>query len=125
MNFLDCSYKEKDGKLLLIHEAFTLDLTEHRDAVLKRATSPKLTIGIRPEHIQVADKPQSKDAIKATVYVTEPLGSRSILTFNVGKNSVKAIAAKVVKLKMEESRFMEFDKTKIHIIDSKTEQIIT
>jgi multiple sugar transport system ATP-binding protein len=125
MNFLDCTYEEKDGKLFLIHEAFSLDVTEHKDAVRKGATSKELTLGIRPEHIRVADKPPSKEAIKATVYTTELLGSETLVGLQVGSSVIKAIVPMLLKAGMGEEKFIEFDNKNIHIVDRKTEKVIT
>jgi len=124
MNFLDCSYEEKDGKAYLVHEAFNYDVTEFRDRIAKEASGMELTLGIRPVDIRVVDKPALEGVIEAKVFVTEPLGSRSIVTLQVGKDLVKAIVRAGFEGRIGDKKYVEFGGQKIHIFDRKTERAI-
>jgi len=81
MNFIDVDV-ERSEKLVLEHEAFSYDTSQRiRDAV--DPTVDRMTLGIRPEDIEVADKPTA-NTIEVTVDVTEPLGKEQMIYFSFG-----------------------------------------
>jgi len=81
MNFIDVDV-ERSEKLVLEHEAFSYDTSQRiSDAV--DPTVDRVTLGIRPEDIEVADKPTA-NTIEVTVDVTEPLGKEQMIYFSFG-----------------------------------------
>jgi len=81
MNFIDVDVKRSE-KLVLEHEAFSYDTSQRiSDAV--DPTVDRVTLGIRPEDIEVADKPTA-NTIEVTVDVTEPLGKEQMIYFSFG-----------------------------------------
>jgi multiple sugar transport system ATP-binding protein len=82
-----------------------------------------LILGIRPEHIKVNDEGR-EGSIKATIQVTEPLGSEVILNLTVGEIPLKAIASEHFPAKPGESKYALLDVDKIHIFDKKNEKAI-
>ena len=120
MNFLNCTYEEKEEKAYLVHEAFSYDVTDFKNLIAQRASGMELILGIRPEHVKISDKRAGEESIEATVYVAEPLGSRSILTLKVGRDLVKAIVPGGFEAKIGEKRYMKLEKVRVQIFDGKT-----
>jgi len=123
INFVDCSFVEKDGRGFLDAGEFLYDITEFRENVAKDSTSPELILGIRPEHISVNKQRTGENSIEAQVNVVEPTGNRTIVRMSVGKHPMVANTG-VLAISPDEKAWISFDRTKIHIFDKKTERTI-
>jgi multiple sugar transport system ATP-binding protein len=77
-----------------------------------------LTIGIRPEHIQVLTEPRD-GAIAATVYVTELMGNETFVFVSVGGNRLIARAPADFRAELESKVWLQFTTDKIHVFDQK------
>jgi len=75
-----------------------------------------LTIGIRPEHIQVLSQPQ-EGAIAAKVYVTEQMGNETFVFLTVGANRLIARAPADFRAEEESQVWITISKDKIHYFD--------
>ena len=124
MNFVDCTFVEREGEAFLQADAFTLDASNIGDVIRERATGPELIMGIRPEDIAVAKTPVSKKSIEATVDLIEPLGSELIVHLNVDGTIVKAITSVALKANYGEKVYIDFDMGRLQIFDKKTEETI-
>ena len=78
-----------------------------------------VTMGIRPEHIQVLTEPHN-DAIPASVYVTELMGNETFVFVNVGANRLIARAPADFRAELESKVWLTIAREKIHFFDSKT-----
>jgi multiple sugar transport system ATP-binding protein len=76
----------------------------------------QLTIGIRPEHIQVLSQPQD-GAIPATVYVTEQMGNETFVFLTVGTNRLIARAPADIRAEDESRVWITISKDKTHFFD--------
>jgi len=103
---------------------FIIDVTDLKDVIKEKATSSEMLFGIRPEHIKVYKKRSSKEAIRATIYVEEPLGVELLLSLKVGNNIFKAKERADFKADIEEEVWMTFNKKNIYIFDKKTGKAI-
>src|ERR1044072_4618603 len=75
-----------------------------------------LTIGIRPEHIQVLSQPQD-GAIAAKVYVTEQVGNETFVFLTVGANRLIARAPADFRAEDESQVWITISKDKVHYFD--------
>jgi ABC-type sugar transport system ATPase subunit len=75
-----------------------------------------VTIGIRPEHIQVLTEPQ-EDAIPATVYVTELMGNETFVFLSVGANRLIARAPADFRAELESKVWLQLAIDKLHFFD--------
>ncbi len=86
MNFIDCRIEERDGQLLVVHEAFTVPVTAAQEAILReRADRPAVRMGIRPDQIAINLEP-GPNTIPAGVMVTEPLGGDMLVDTSIGEH---------------------------------------
>lgn len=76
----------------------------------------KLTIGIRPEHIQVLSEPQD-GAIPATVYVTELMGNETFVFLSVGTNRLIARAPADFRADVESKVWLRIASEKAHFFN--------
>jgi multiple sugar transport system ATP-binding protein len=77
-----------------------------------------LTIGIRPEHIQVLTQP-ADGAIAATVYVTELMGNETFVFLSVGANRLIARAPADFRAELESQVWIQINTDKLHFFDEK------
>jgi len=123
MNFVDGSFVEKYPEKAYIDTGFfMLDVSEFKE-IKKNATSSELVIGIRPEHITLSREP-AEGAIKAKVYVIEPLGRKVIVNLQVGDTIFKVEEDPKFKSEPGEEVWMIFNRDKLYIFDKKTGKTI-
>ena len=78
--------------------------------------SGQLTMGIRPEHIQVLAEPHD-GAIAASVYVTELMGNETFVFLSVGDNRLIARAPADFRADVESKVWLQLATEKAHFFD--------
>jgi multiple sugar transport system ATP-binding protein len=76
----------------------------------------QLTMGIRPEHIQVVAEPHD-GAIAASVYVTELMGNETFVFLSVGENRLIARAPADFRAEVESTVWLQLATEKAHFFD--------
>ena len=77
----------------------------------------KVTLGIRPEHLQTT----SDGTFKATVKVVEPMGNETHITFDFEDTELQVIAGAENTLQPGDEVGLTFDAAKSHLFDDSTE----
>ena len=104
MNFLE-------GKI--VDGTFTSDSIQLQ---LKHTSQSNVTIGIRPEHIQVLTEPQD-GAIAASVYVTELMGNETFVFLSLGAHRLIARAPADFRAEVESKVWLRIAVEKVHFFD--------
>lgn len=86
---------------------------------VERLKTNKVTIGIRPEHIQVLTEPQD-GAIPARVYVTELMGNETFVFLSIGNNRLIARAPADFRADVESPVWLRIVAEKAHFFDRQT-----
>src|SRR5687768_9849752 len=86
---------------------------------VQRSDIKKITIGIRPEHIQVSLESQD-GAIPASVYVTELMGNETFVFLSVGNNRLIARAPADFRADFETRVWLRMQIEKARFFDSET-----
>jgi multiple sugar transport system ATP-binding protein len=84
----------------------------------------RITIGIRPEHIQVFLEPRD-GAIEANVYVTELMGNETFVFLSVGTNRLIARAPADFRAEVESKVWLQLAKDKMHYFDPHSGESLT
>ncbi len=121
MNFLACRYDAKADELIV--ESFTYPVSEQIRTALAGTSTDSLTLGIRPEDVQVESKP-SNDAIPTSVYMTELMGKEILLTLQVEDVMIKALAPVRLHPRIDERLWMRFGAECLHLFDDETERAL-
>ena len=121
INFMNCSYLEKDGKVFLDASYFKLDVTYLKELIEKK-NGNEFILGVRPEEIAIV-KEKSADSIEAEVFMTEPLGSEIIVILKIGENIVRAKVEPGTIIKIGDKVNLNINKKKIHIFNKSGEAI--
>ena len=83
-----------------------------------------LTLGIRPEHVQVLTQPRD-GAIAASVYVTELMGNETFVFLSVGKNRLIARAPADFRAEEESQVWLQLATERAHFFDPVTGDLFT
>lgn len=124
MNFLDCSFTEKKGQGYLEGDTFTFEIPDYvKDAIKEGSVTSEIVLGVRPEDFSI-HKNRVKNSSKASVYVVEPLGDKTIINLEFGKNLLKAAGPPDFRVSVGEPVWITFDPKKIHVFNKKTGKVI-
>ncbi|MEM2342456.1 MAG: ABC transporter ATP-binding protein [Candidatus Bathyarchaeia archaeon] len=126
MNFINCSLLEKGKSFFLDAGIFTLPLPNDIGKIIKeRASSSELILGVRPEDIFIEKEKTQLSFIEADIYVTEPLGSETIVDLKLKDGTIiKAKSAPTSVFNIGEKVFLNINLRNAHIFDKKTEKAI-
>ncbi len=107
MNFVDGQIE--DGSFVSDSLRIPLNSTQ----LDQLSTPAKLTIGIRPEHVQVLTEPRDQ-VIPASVYVTELMGNETFVFVTVGKHKLIARAPADFRAEVESEVWLQLATEKLH-----------
>ena len=116
MNFLDARINE-DGKKAEFPGGDTLDLQRH----FSRYANHQVTLGMRPEHLQV-DASKSKTTFSYEVHVVEHLGADTLMhgTFGSSSSDMTIRLRGISTISQGEVLPLAIDSKNIHVFDADT-----
>jgi multiple sugar transport system ATP-binding protein len=124
MNFIKGTLKESDEKAFFSTRAFSYEIPEAMVGGIREGmTSPEIILGVRPEDINLFREKKPK-TIEGVVYVIEPMGSELLVSIMLGDNEIIAKTPPTFAAKTDEHLWINFDNTRIHFFDTKTELTI-
>ncbi|MCG3210940.1 MAG: Maltose/maltodextrin import ATP-binding protein MalK [Anaerolineae bacterium] len=127
MNFMDCTFHQHNGAGLLTHHSGgRVSLDDKRSRLLEQNPdkSNAFILGIRPEYLHLHSQPAADSWWQTTVYMVEPLGSKTIVHLQLGTDIVQAIAPADFRAEPSTPQWLELPPDHIHIFGKSTEQAI-
>jgi multiple sugar transport system ATP-binding protein len=126
MNFIRCLLTVANGWHLK-HDAFELPLPDTVKQKIQTklpefSQSLEVTLGVRPEAIQIKPTKQQRHEIKGQIYITEPLGSDIIVDVTVGEERLKVKASSDFEGDRKDTVFLEMVPSKIHLFNAQTSE---
>jgi len=118
MNFLDVDVQDET----LVHDKFAYSLTQSTVDVVTEA-SDQLTLGIRPEHIEIVD-PDSENAVPVPVEVVEPMGELTYVYVQIGDKTHTVSVDGERLIQAGDQIDILFPEEKIHLFDQQTSEAI-
>ena len=115
MNLVKVEVVADNGDFRARRGGFDVPLPPDRGA--KAAVRGEVILGIRPDHITVAD-----EGIPAEVYVVEPLGRDNLLDLRVGEVSLRVLADPTVSPKIGATVLLQLNTEKVQFFDPETEE---
>jgi multiple sugar transport system ATP-binding protein len=106
-----------DGETLE-HGEFSYRISEETLNALKGA-SENLTLGVRPEHIQLGDG-DHRNAVESTIQVVEPMGEVTYAYFELGEQTYTASIDGEIRIEAGQDVHVVFPEGKIHLFDGRT-----
>lgn len=128
MNFLNVTYLVEGDLAFLVHNHLRWEVTPVRAAIETGMSSPELVLGIRPEHILIADEAGGQliggQAIPAIIDLVQPLARKKIVDLKVEETLIKMILPGTYLIRQGETVPIIFDPKHIHLFDKATERAI-
>ncbi len=123
-NFFRARVVADDSRLTLAVEDSDLVLVpdEGTAAALKRSEPKSVIAGIRPQNLNLSDKPV---ALNARVAINEYLGERSMLTVYNGSIRFRALAPPETRISRGEAICLGYDPANVMVFDPETELLIS
>jgi ABC-type sugar transport system ATPase subunit len=123
MNFIPCTFAAANGSPRFEHEAFRVDLSERASGrAIPLAHGAACFLGVRPEDVRIERRPE---AIAATVYTTESLGSETIVDLQLGARLVKALAPPTLELEPDAPVQVTLDPRRLHVFSESGELLVS
>ncbi len=126
MNFLKCLLRRKNGTLQIEHAAFTLNSEDKKVFSLLKAGggATGVVLGFRPEDIKIHLSKPGTVSIPAEIYVTEPLGSETIVDIKLGDNVIKVLAPPDFVGEPGQSVWITANTHKLHLFDESNHECV-
>ena len=115
MNFIPVQFQ---APLLITHPLFRLTLPDIWDRVLKKYDGRELTLGIRPEHLNLS-LPAPKN-LPVLVELVEALGNETYLSVRLGDTPLQVRIAPDRAVRIGEQLMLAIATEKIHLFDPET-----
>jgi len=125
MNFIAGTLEEKDDAVTFHYSGGFIDITGEKADKLKENgfETKEVTLGIRPEHINVkTDEPAEGSPNRAVIEVTELLGSETYLFVKVKEESLVARIDPSIKVKVGDVITLDPRPDKVHLFHPETEK---
>jgi multiple sugar transport system ATP-binding protein len=122
MNFVDCTLKENDGRMVIEAPSFNLTVPENIGSLKNEGTDQIL--GFRPKDLHVQREKKNEESIRCEVYAVEQLGDEVIINMKVGDNLCRAITPPTFTPQMGDTLWMNIDLDRMHLFNKKTGQLV-
>lgn len=116
MNLLEGEIRTEGDRMVFENPSIRYDLTLFKKQMEERLRSNKLTLGIRPEHIEIFDVLDEKDN-RGMVCEVEPMGADVVTVLECGKERVLALTTPGQAHRAGAERAFRFDPAMVHIFD--------
>jgi multiple sugar transport system ATP-binding protein len=125
MNFLQGN--AQGDSIVLTAEGTTLSLSGASRVALAQASSEEITVGVRPEHIVLSDRPAEagKFSIVGTVDTVEPLGHTTLVRAKMrSEQRLNALLTNKVRLSEGATVHATFGPDQLYLFDRKSERAL-
>jgi ABC-type sugar transport system ATPase subunit len=124
MNFIDGTLKEGREGAFIETSGFRYDVTDLVRRMTTRPEGVEVSIGARPEYVEVSKDKKGGEWIRCKCSLVEPLGSRNLLFLEVGGQTFTAKTSMDLAVAEGESVWFNLPLQRIHIYDNKTGKMI-
>jgi multiple sugar transport system ATP-binding protein len=119
-NLFEVTLKEKNKKLYLVHQEFSVEYKSKNPSKLRKDyLNKQIVLAIKPEDIIIS----TKGSIKIVASIIEPQGSYVIINTAIGKEEVKIVSGET-NLKQNQTLKVNFKVENISLFDLKTKKRI-
>jgi len=126
MNLINANLIRKNDKFILQTEDFEWDVSSLK-AIHKIANTLPIDVilGLRPEDLKVTDISKEDLVLNGKIYITEVIGSDTILHVNLGANVIRVYLPNIIYNPLPSTPcIIGINSTKIYLFDKKTGSIL-
>jgi multiple sugar transport system ATP-binding protein len=88
------------------------------------ASGSELLLGIRPSNVEVWNQEPPGDRIESEVYVKQPMGTETVLSFKIGETYLNAKVPASTTFDRGDKVWLTLNKKAIHLFDAKNQRAI-
>jgi len=121
MNMMEGILEKNNGRRIMNLGMITVDMSNFD--LEQYDSGAEFILGIRPPDISLHDD-DIEGGFEAEVYITEPTGDRTIVTFSLGDQFIRTLVSRRKKIEKGDRVWMVFDKDRIHLFEKGTEKRI-
>jgi multiple sugar transport system ATP-binding protein len=121
MNFIDVSVINKNA-ICSKDEKLKINLTAEQKSYLKDYSNQEITLGIRPEDIELENNSTNSFELEVVIDVLEPMGNETFIYFEIEKNQFIARVKPLKDLRFGEKIKLYIDPEKVYLFDLKSGQ---
>jgi multiple sugar transport system ATP-binding protein len=116
MNFLEVDVTRTGDAVQLKGDGIDIPLPDRYMAGFQRFSGDKLTVGVRPEHLDVKVTPPS-GSLSGNADVVEYLGNEELIHFSVGGHDIVALIGSEHRVKPGDDLTLNISLEKVHLFD--------
>ncbi|MFO7532917.1 MAG: sn-glycerol-3-phosphate ABC transporter ATP-binding protein UgpC [Candidatus Limnocylindrales bacterium] len=116
MNFLEVDVTRTGDAVQLKGDGIDIPLPDRYMAGFQRFSGNKLTVGVRPEHLDVKVTPPS-GSLSGNADVVEYLGNEELIHFSVGGHDIVALIGSEHRVKPGDDLTLNISLEKVHLFD--------
>lgn len=125
MNFFDGLFEERDGRLMVTGEGYSLPLPKSLKPRLPANQSKEVVVGIRPSALQhISESDQTAYTLNLPVVLSEYIGSQSVIVSQLGGQQILIEVDSDTPLITDEILTFKVDPESIHLFDRETEETL-
>ncbi len=119
MNFMDVEVVQEGERYYAVNPDLRLEVDPERGA--KAAGRGRVIMGIRPEHIRLAQEGETPD-LQGEVFLVEPLGRDDLINVTVGQTHLHFLVDPALKLNIGDRIQLKVDTSRVQFFDPVTER---
>ena len=119
MNFLEVDVTRTGDAVQLKGDGIDIPLPDRYMAGFKKFTGSRLTVGVRPEHLDVEVAPPS-GKLTGNADVVEYLGNEELIHLSVGGHDIVALIGSEHRVKPGDDLTLSISLDKVHLFDPET-----
>ncbi len=105
---------------------FQYELPDELADLARKASSDQITLGIRPQDIQVSTRDEGDaNLIRTQIFTTEPMGDMTILDIEMGDDLVKIVVSPDFLGEPGMDIWLSFPPEKVYLFDTKSGRALT
>jgi len=120
INLLEASIET--NTLVIGKRTLVCPIPETQRNSLKKYTKRELTLGIRPEDIEVWKEKKKADSFKCTVYFTQSMGVEDILNLRIDDIVLRAVAPPKLLTGVDDTIYASINMKRSHFFDPQTDK---
>src|SRR5438445_6149982 len=126
MNIVRASITRTSGRISLSSSHFDYSPSDELCTALgDRPAGVEVSIGIRPEDLEISKERDSESVLQAEVYVVESMGPNVLVDLRMGEQSLKCICGSSTGVRGGERVWIGFKDSSVRLFDAQSEEVIT
>jgi len=117
MNLFEGEIESQGERLLFANPSVRCDLSDFRQVLEAKLKDRRVSLGIRPEHVDLLEAEADQTGFSGAVCELEPLGADVVTVLECGRERVVALTKPEHAFQTGHLRTVKFDPARVHVFD--------